>query len=215
MKKISILAISLISVALLCSCGNSGNKSASETTATGNAAPASETAAPAIHKYGIKSGIVTFENSGVGITFKQVLYFDDYGTKEAVETYDTEGALKETNLCDGKNRYILIHKDKTAFAQGECFRGVAYKFDWNEASKGGAEYKPTKLANLNVAGKDCESFSLDVSGNKTVYAGWNNICFLIDTESSGIKVINKAVTIEENANVPEDKLKVPADYKMN
>ncbi|HLP72874.1 MAG TPA: hypothetical protein VK155_08235 [Bacteroidales bacterium] len=214
MKKISIIAASLVSVALLCSCGSSSNKTAG-TESTAENALSADAALPAIHKYGIKSGIVTFENSGFGLTFKQVLYFDDYGTKEAVETYDPDGTLKETNLCDGKNRYILIHKDKAAFPQGECFRGVAYKFDWNEVAQAGNEYKPTKLANVSIAGKDCESFSLDVSGNKTVYAGWNNVCFLIDTESMGAKVLNKALTIEENASVPGDKLKVPGDYKMN
>lgn len=216
MKTTSLIAASLISGALLCSsCGGSGNKNANTETTADNAVATSDAALPAAHKYSIKSGIVTFENTGFGMTFKQVLYFDDYGTKEAMETYDPDGTLKETNLCDGKNRYTLIHKDKAAYPQGECSRGVAYKFDWNEVAQAGNEYKPTKLANMNIAGKDCESFSLDVSGNKTVYAGWNNVCLLIDTESGGAKVINKATTIEENPAIPEDKLKVPADYKVN
>lgn len=214
MKKYSTIAVTLICFAFLCSCGGSGNRNNSAETTAGNPASA-DAASPVVHKYGLKSGIVTFENSGFGMTFKQVLYFNDYGTREAVETYDPDGTLKETNLCDGSKRYTLIHKDKAAFAQGDCFRGVAYKFDWNEISQAGKEYNPTKLANQNIAGKDCESFSLDVSGNKTVYAGWNNICFLIDTQTGGEKVVNKAVSIEENANVPEDKLKVPSDYKMN
>lgn len=214
MKKTYLIAASLISFALIYSCGGSGNKSANTETTAENSAT-SNAATPAVNKYGIKSGIVTFENNGFGMTFKQVLYFDDYGIREAMETYDPDGTLKETNLCDGKNRYVLIHKDKTAFAQGECFRGVAYKFDWNEISQAGNDYKPTKLVNQNIAGKDCESFSLDVSGNKTIYAGWNSICFLIDTEAAGARVVNKAVAIEENASVPGDKLKVPSDYKLN
>jgi hypothetical protein len=111
--------------------------------------------------------------------------------------------------------YLLIHKDKAAFSRGECFRGVAYKFDWQEASRGGAEYKPTKLSNQNIAGKDCEAFSLEISGSKTTYAGWNNICFMIETPAMNEKVINKAVAFEENANIPAQKFKVPADYKMN
>jgi hypothetical protein len=200
----------------LASCGGSGTREVSATKA-GNEVPeaSASQAAPVIKKYGIKSGIVTFEHSGFGITTKTILYFDDYGTKEAEEQYNDDGSLKETNLCDGKNIYLLIHKDKTAFSRGECFRGVAYKFDWSEASRSGAEYKPTKLSNQDIAGRDCESFSLDISGNKAVYAGWNNICFLIETVTGKEKVVYKAVSFEENANVPAEKFKVPTGYRMN
>lgn len=215
MKKNALLSIIPSICIVLLSCGG-GSGSGSAENSSGNASsPASETASPVIRKYGVKSGIVTYEHSGFGLTTKKILYFDDYGTREAEETYDTDGSLKETNLCDGKNMYILIHKDKAAFSRGGCYRGVAYKFDWDEASRSGDEYKPAKLSNQSIAGKDCESFSLDVSGNKTIYAGWNNICFLIETPAGNGKVTYKAVSIEENANVPAEKLKLPADYKMN
>lgn len=199
-------------IILLPSCGGSGSKNVSGE--EGPVSPAPEASIPAVHKYGVKSGIVTFEHSGFGLTTKKVLYFDDYGMKEAEESYNDDGTVKEINLCDGKNRYILIFKDKTAFSQGECYRGVAYKFDWEEISRSGEEYKPTRLGNLNIAGKDCESFSLTVSGDQTVYAGWKNICFLIDTETNGAKVTYKAVTFEENATIPEGKLSVPSDFKI-
>lgn len=218
MKKTCLVSVFALSCVLLLShCGGSGSTAGTEESAAAEGAAAStEAAAPAIHKYPVKSGIVTYDHSGFGLTTKTILYFDDYGTKEAEEKYDTDGSLKETNLCDGKNQYILIHKDKAAFKRGECYRGVAYKFDWNEAQRSGDEYKPTRLSNQNIAGKDCESFSLDISGNKTVYAGWNNICFLIETPAgNNEKIIFKAVSIEENAAVPAEKLKVPAGYTMN
>lgn len=213
-KTVLTTFVVIICLVLLSHCGGSGSKGEAKST-DGSPATASEAAVPAIHKYGVKSGIVTFESSGFGLTVKKVLYFDDYGAREAEETYDDDGSLKETNLCDGKNMYILIHKDKTAFNRGNCYRGVAYKFDWNEAQQGGAEYKPTKLANQVIAGKDCETFSLEISGSKSVYAGWNNICFMIETPTGNGKVINKAIAFEENANVPDEKLSVPADYKVN
>lgn len=209
-----ILSVLLIVILIMPQCGGSGNKTESPD-ASQIAAPLNEPAVPVIHKYGVKSGIVTFENSGFGLTMKKVLYFDDWGTKEAEETYDSDGILTETNMCDGKNMILLIHKDKAAFNRGGCYRGVAYKFDWEEAQRGGEEYKPTKLSNLTIAGKDCESFSLEISGARTTYAGWNNICFMIETPAGNAKVINKAVSIEENATVPAEKFMVPADYKMN
>ncbi len=213
-RSVYLSLISVICLVFLSYCGGSGPKT-TEVETPGEQASSSEPAAPAIHKYGIKSGIVTYEHTGFGMTTKTILYFDDYGTKEAEEKYDSDGSLKETSLCDGKKMFLLMHKDKAAFNRGECFRGVAYKFDWNEASRSGDEYKPTKLANQDIAGKNCESFSLEISGSKTVYAGWNNISFLIETPALNEKVTYKAVSIEENASVPADKLKVPADYKMN
>lgn len=217
MKKTFLALVPAVCLSILLSgCGGSGNKAGNEASVAGeNTAASTETATTVMKKYPVKSGIITYEHSGFGLTTKTVLYFDDYGTKEAEEKYDTDGSLKETNLCDGKNQYILIHKDKAAFKRGECFRGVAYKFDWTEAQRSGDEYKPTKLSNQNIAGKDCESFSLDISGSKTVYAGWNNICFLIETPAGNEKITYKATSIEENAAVPAEKLKVPEGYAMN
>ncbi|HLN20968.1 MAG TPA: hypothetical protein VK213_07750 [Bacteroidales bacterium] len=213
MKRSAFIVFSSVILTLMFSnCGNSGTRESSDATVE-EPATAAASDLPAIHKYGIKSGIVTYENTGFGLTTKSILYFDEWGTKEAEEKYDQDGNLTETSLCDGKNMYLLIHKDKTAYSRGECWRGVAYKFDWEEAQKSGTEYKPTKLANLNIAGKDCESFSLEISGSKTVYAGWNNISFMIETPAGNSTVINKAVSIEENVPVPGDKLAVPADYK--
>lgn len=212
MKKQANLILGTIIIAFMVSyCGNSGPGQGAETATGAETTAASDL--PVIHKYGIKSGIVTYENSGFGLTTKTILYFDDWGTKEAEEKYDSDGNLNETSLCDGKNLYLLIHKDKTSYNRGECWRGVAYKFDWEEAKRGGEEYKPTKLSNIDIAGKDCESFSLEISGSKTVYAGWNNISFMIETPAGNSKVINKVISIEENATIPEGKLSVPADYK--
>jgi hypothetical protein len=215
MKRVLLLSGLVILLLLFTFCGGTGTKGSMKDPASAEAAPAQTDAIPAIRKYGVKSGIVTYEHSGFGITTKTILYFDDYGVREAEDKYDTDGTIKETNLCDGKDQYILIHKEKTAYKRGACYRGVAYKFDWEEAARGGEKYKPTKLSNQNISGKDCESFSLDISGSKTIYAGWNNICFLIETPSGNSSVVYKAVSVEENAVVPTDKLKVPSDYKIN
>ncbi|MGA1977128.1 MAG: hypothetical protein ABSG89_04655 [Bacteroidales bacterium] len=177
-------------------------------------AAASGAAAPAEKKYGIKSGIVTFESTSMGMTFKAVLNFDDYGSREAEERYGFDNKVSEMTICDGTNRYSLVYKTKTAIKKGACNSGTAYRFDWNEASKAGPEYKVQKLANVKIAGKDCESFSLVSSGNTIVYAGWNNICLLIDQNTQLGKVTYKAVSIEENATIPPEKFKVPADFQV-
>lgn len=196
----------------LASCGSSGKKSdpASDSAAIVNE---STPAAVAVKKYPIKSAIVTFENDMLGIKEKTVLYFDDYGIKEAEEKYEGE-KIKSSTLCDGKNRYIIVQKDKAAYIYGECSRGVAYKFDWEEISKADQQYKAKKLPNETVAGKDCQSYSFVSGGTENKFAGWNNICLLTEQNSKFGKIIFKAVKVEENATIPTDKLTVPAGFEI-
>jgi len=213
------IIISLLAVVLfLASCGNTGGNN--ESTATGSDATVNSPAAnpdaavATVKKYGIKSGIATFESTGLGLTQKVVLYFDDFGAREAEEKYNDDNSIKETSLCDGTNRYTLVYKDKTALNNGACYRGIAYKFDLDEVSKADQKYKVQKLANISIAGKDCESFSLESSGNTITYAGWNNVCLLIDQATQYGKITYKAISFEENAVIPADKLKVPSDFQI-
>lgn len=211
MKKSFSKTVGLLGVIFILSgCGNSNPKTEINKSAElNNETP--EASGP--HKYGVKSGIVTYENTGYGLTTKSILYFDDWGAREAEEKYDTDGVITETSICDGKNLYLLIHKNKSAYKRGECTRGVAYKFDWNEVSRS-QDYKPTKLENIDVAGKDCESFSLEISGSKTIYAGWNNVSFMIETPAGNSSVLNRAISFEENASIPEEMFAVPPDYNQ-
>jgi len=176
----------------------------------------SETPAPVVseyHKYGIKSGIVTFETAMMGMKIKSVLYFDDYGQKEADEKYSGDH-IKSIDICTGKERFVLKPDTKTALSNGECTQGVSYRFSWDEVSKADPSYKPEKLPNMTVAGKDCESFSIEHASEVTVYAGWQNICLYLKTPAAGSFVIKQAVSIEENVQIPAEKFQVPSDYQV-
>jgi hypothetical protein len=215
MRTTQILLSVWLTIAFI-SCGSKGNKSTPSTDSV-NAPTASSTTVSeqptVVKKYPIKSGIVTFENDMLGIKQKKVLYFDDYGIKEAEEIYEGEN-VKEVSLCDGKKRYTINFAQKTAYSTGDCYRGIAYKFDWDEISKADKEYKVKKLANVTVAGKDCQSYSLSSGNFPTVFAGWNNICLYQETKSQYGTVIMKAVKVEENASVPAEKLQVPAGFTV-
>ncbi len=167
-----------------------------------------------VKKYGIKSGIITFETTVImgkmEIKSKAVVYFDDYGMKECRDTYDGD-KIKESFFSDGKNLYLTIYAEKAAYKRGTAFRGTEYKFDWNEIKPSG---KAKKLPNMTVVGKNCEAFELQDSGNINTYAGWNGICFYIGTDQKNMKVISRAVKFEENAIVPADKFKVPAGFAL-
>ena len=168
-------------------------------------------------KYDIKSGIITFETviemGTMKMKNKIMVYFDDYGTKECNENY-TGGKLKNSLFSDGQMKYLLLHDQKTVETRGKEYRGTEYRFDWNEIpEKDKTSGMAKKLPNVTVAGKNCESYMVGSSTDKTVYAGWDHVCLMIDISSSTMRSLTKAVKFEENAKVPPEKFAVPAGYK--
>jgi hypothetical protein len=214
MKAKAFLA-SLTVLFLLTSCGNSGSKSKSKAGSTNTVSTSAngDVSASVVKKYQIKSGIVTFYNEGMGMKTKRVLYFEDFGMKELEENFE-EDAIKDATLCDGKNRYTIVYNDKTAYEEGVCFHGVAYRFDWSEVERSPAEYKPKKLPNIVIADKECESFSIQSGGTPIVYAGWNNVCLMIDQNTPFGRITYMAVMVEENATIPAEKFAVPAGFTI-
>jgi len=172
-------------------------------------------------KYDLKSGIVTFETvvkmSGMTITTKSIVYFDDYGTKECKETYEDDGTVKDWFLSDGKDLYSVFFEKKEAYNRGKAYsgRGTEMRFDWNEVSekdKQAGKYK--KVPNVTVAGKICEAFELNDETGRTTFAGWSHITLLVDLTAGKMKTTTKAVKIEENAKVPIEKFKIPAGFAL-
>jgi hypothetical protein len=169
-------------------------------------------------KYDIKSGIVTFETTmkvgSMSIVTKSIVYFDDYGAKECKETYKDD-ALKESFFSDGKNLYGVHFADRTAFKRGVAYRGTEFRFNWNDISdKDKKSGKAKQLPGLTVAGKKCESFEYSDGGTTTKYAGWGNICLMIDLTSKTVSSMTKAVKLEENAKVSGDKFAVPDGFAL-
>ena len=107
-----------------------------------------------------------------------------------------------------------MYKQKIAYDAGECYRGVAYKFDWDEISKADKEYNVKKLPNRNIAGKECESYTLQSGNFPTVFAGWNNILLYQETKSKFGTVILKATKVEIDVAVPAEKLAVPTGFEV-
>jgi hypothetical protein len=213
MKTIHFLSALTIAMLLISCKSNTGVKTESDTTAVSQANETQIAESSGIKKYGIKSGIITFEIDMMGNKEKTVLYFDDFGAKEAEEEYAGENVKKMT-LCDGKNMYSIIPAEKVAYTTGSCYRGIAYRFAWDEISEEDQNTRAKKLASMTVAGKDCESFSYDMEGSSTVYAGWNSICLYQKTKSQYGDVVRQAVKIEENAPIPPTKFQVPAGYEV-
>jgi len=169
-----------------------------------------------VKKYGIKSGIITFDlilkMGDMNIVSKSVVTFDDYGMKERKDTYSGD-QLKETFFSDGKELYLVIYAENTAYKRGQAYNGTEYKVSWEELSRGGGKsLDATKLANIEVLGKDCESYQIKSNNSTTIFAGWQGICLLMDTTTSGINSVLKAVKFEENIPISSDTFKVPAGF---
>jgi hypothetical protein len=203
---------SIVLASMLISCGGQTSNSGAANDSTSVASQEQAAAAPSIKKYPIKSGIITFDNDLMGIKQKSVLYFDDYGMKEADEKYDGD-AVKEITICDGQKRYTANFASKVAYEAGDCYRGIAYRFDWDEISKADQQYKVKKGANMTIAGKDCESYSMEGTDYPSTFAGWNNICLYQETRSKFGTATIKAVKVEE-VDVPAEKFQVPAGFEL-
>jgi hypothetical protein len=105
--------------------------------------------------------------------------------------------------------------NKMATKRGVAYRGTEFRFNWNDISdKDKKSGKAKQLPGLTVAGKKCESFEYTDAGTTTKYAGWGNICLLMDLTSKNVTSVTKAVKLEENAKVSGDKFSVPAGFAL-
>jgi hypothetical protein len=169
-------------------------------------------------KYDIKSGVVTYDLvmkvGKMEIKKRTIVYFDDYGTKECRETY-SDGKLDESYFSDGKFIYAAKPAKKTAFKQGDAYRGTELRVEWTEfgTEKDRQSGKIKKIPPMTIAGKTCDAFETnDGKGTVTRYAGWNKILMYLNVNSKSVESLQKAVKVEENAKVSEDKFKIPAGY---
>jgi hypothetical protein len=219
---------------LLSSCGGKEETSAQNEAAKSEAAqPAAEGAAPATTapqtKYKIKSGIVTNEmDNPVGQgKITTVLYFDDYGAKEASVT-KTEMkmmgmAVKTHNVEITRDGYQykldMEKKTGTKFKMPATTGGIASFANMSAADMGSEmakEYNIRKEASQTVAGKECEVYSMDNQKRqmKGTFATYQGIPMKVDQMMGGMKITSEVVKFEENAAMPAGIFDVPADVKI-
>jgi hypothetical protein len=226
MKKIFYTAFALCIALHLMACSSNNKPSDPSSPATNAAASAAGNATntpapqPAVKKYDIKSGIITFSTmkTGMGITItgEDILFFDNFGMLERKDSY-IDGQLKESILTDGVDIFTLQHPDQTAYKAAKAVRGTEYRFDWNEIAQTDRDNGTAKkLANMTLAGKSCEAYSV---ANKSIssiteFAGWNHICMYTKANVGGMVNTITATKVEENVAIPADKFKVPAGYKF-
>lgn len=230
---LKITALSLSAMLVLASCGKKEDTAAqpeAAKSATETAAATTSTTAPQ-QKYKIKSGIVTTEMGnpmGKG-TITSVLYFDDYGAKEATETKNEMTmvgvTIKTHNLEISRDGYQykldLEKKTGTKFKMpnmggGGGFASFASMSAADMGSEMAKEYNIKKESSQTVAGKECEVYSMDNQkrGMKGTFATYQGIPMKVDQTMSGMKIKSEVVKFEENATPPAGIFDVPADVKV-
>jgi hypothetical protein len=169
--------------------------------------------ADAQKKYGLKSGVVTFETSvailGKPAAQKQVLYFEEYGAKERKETYDGD-TLEEATICDGTHLYTLVFAESTAYRAGASKRGTERPFGRDTVK--GRTWK--KLPDRVIAGRACEAMEGSGPDGTVTLAGWKGIVLFAEGSDGGIHTSIRAVKISANATIPAEKFRVPPGFSV-
>lgn len=212
MKKLTIAGLALTIIFSACSGDSDTEEKSSKDNTTSATKSTDQPTTSAVKKYEIKSGIINFETTikagSMTIVKKSILYFDDYGNKEAREELNDDGTLEKTFLSDGKNLILLVHAAKESYNQGAAYQGTEFRYDGAGMVSSG---KGKKVDNINVAGKDCDAYEYNDANTKTttVFAGYKNVTLYT---KQGEGNITKATKIEEDVPVPAEKFTIPAGY---
>ena len=167
-------------------------------------------------KYEIKSGIIK-STSDMGQGSESILYFDDYGKKEATVASRPNrdgGTVKMRTITKDGQRISINLDEKTAssFPMRESINYLKLTQEVKDRNK------IKELGDETVAGKPCKKYSLEVANRMgggdqtstmTVWI-WKGIT-LKSTSSFGERTMTSTATeIQENATVAADLFTVPS-----
>ena len=170
-----------------------------------------------------KSGIIKYKISGT-ITGTEVVYYEDWGRREAIYTKTTmnlRGVTVDRNtltILEDNGRWIN-NIDLNA-RTGIRMKNPKYK---EYTGKSRIELENTKKKNLKdagarraeiemVAGKPCIVWGVQYTGNEAYI--WNGIILKKVTGSGFLKTTIIATEITERVQIPEEKFTIPPDIQV-
>lgn len=170
-------------------------------------------------KYPFKSAVVTYKVEG-NVTGTKMLYIDDYGHKEAEKSEIITSIMgfqtkeKEDVVTVGADVFVINHEEKTVARQVNPF----YK---DYAENVGKDYmKIGKDALVSLGYKQEGTASLlektcDVwKGMNTIIYVWKGLVLKSETNMTGMNIIETAIDINQNSEIPQDVFKVPEGYSL-
>ncbi|HJN62608.1 MAG TPA: hypothetical protein QGH92_03395, partial [Candidatus Parcubacteria bacterium] len=170
-----------------------------------------------------KSGIIKYNISGT-IAGTEVVYYEDWGRREAIytkTTMDLRGVTVDRNtltILEDNGRWIN-NIDLNA-RTGLRMKNPQYK---EYVGKSRVELENTKRKSMKdagarraeierVVGKPCIVWAEQYTGNETYT--WNGIILKKVTGSGFSKTTTVATEITESVNIPEGKFTIPPDIQM-
>jgi len=174
-------------------------------------------------RYGVKSGIIEYDLSGVQEGTK-TLYFDDWGMRQAEYTrsvISVSGYTKAVNLVtiiDGEYQYTINLDQKTGTKTRNPIikemETLKYEKGFNEFGeqmilKMGAE----KVGSENFLGKNCDVYEIKKSNTKLWV--WNWITLKSEVKSRAFDISTVATKIETDVPIPSSKFAVPEKIVLN
>ncbi len=171
-----------------------------------------------------KFGIIKYEIYGATIVGSEVVYYDDWGSREATytkTTIDWGGVLVTKNaltIFEDNGRWINnIDLDARTGIRMKNPRYKEYigksrmeleKIDKNKNKDAGGERREIEM----IAGKPCIVWEVRNTGVKT--CTWNGIILKKTCGSGYLRTTRVATEITERIPIPEEKFTIPPDIEM-
>ena len=169
-------------------------------------------------RYGIKSGVVEYESTG-SVTGSTILYFDDWGYKEA-KFEKTE--MKMMGISVKENKVTIIDGEWTYNINLDQNTGTKIKTPLieqiveNSGNEDLTDFGEQLMKNMggkitgkeSVLGKQCDIWEIKNLGSK-IYV-WNWVPLKSDVNFMGQKITQIVSKFDENAEIPSEKLKIPS-----
>lgn len=208
----------LIILMSLYSCQSQPADKSTPENANSNGAAASGIESPK-GKYSIKSGIVVYKTTMMGMDAKQILTFDDYGQKEIYDVLmEMMGVTVHTvTLTKDGYTYTLDLTNKTGTkSPANPMNNVNIDFQ-NLSDDMVKKMNLKKDGNEEFLGKTCDNMTIDyqemgMKGNFLVYKG---IALKIDVMVGTMKMLLAGESFEENPVIPAGKFDIPADITIS
>ena len=171
-----------------------------------------------------KSGIIKYEVYGATIAGTEVLYYDDWGRREAkyITTTMELGGLsvtRNTLVLLEENGQWINNVDLNA-RTGIRMRNPRYKESIGQSRREREKNKENKNIDAGgrkieierVIGKPCVVWEVQYSGIKT--CTWNGIVLKKISGPGFSRTTTVATEIDERVSIPEEKFTIPPDIEM-
>jgi hypothetical protein len=171
-----------------------------------------------------RSGIIKYEIYGATIAGSEVVYFDDWGSREAkyiTTTMDLGGVTvtRNTLILLEENGQWISSVDLNA-RTGIRMKNPRYKESIGQSRREREKNEENKNINAGgrkieierVVGKPCIVWEEQCTGIKT--CTWNGIVLKKISGPGFSRTTTVATEIEERVSIPEEKFTIPPDIEM-